>query len=259
MAKGDDEQDQSRYVVSAVDSALEVLELVARQPGLSLVELSKLADLNKSRTMRFLVTMELRGLVRKDANGNFYLAAKTAILGDRARNQLDFLQLLQPILDRLRDETSETVQYRILDGLQTVCLAKSDSHLDIRVHTETGRPRELYVGSSKSILAYGSDELLNRVLASPRANFTDKTLVSEEELRKQLSEIRDTGYSVSRGERIEGAIAIGAPILNKDQSATSCLSLLGPEFRIASKIDQLGAALMKAADSVSDLARFGKA
>lgn len=241
------DSDQSRYIVGAVDSALEILELVSRQPGCSLVELSKLAGLNKSRTMRFLVTLEHRGLVLKNSTGNFQLAAKTVVLGDRARAQIDQLQLLQPILNQLRDETSETVQYRILDGLQTVCLAKADSPLDIRVHTETGQPRELYVGSSKSILAFGGNELLKRVLATPRSHYTDNTLIDDNALILQLSDIRKTGYSVSNSERIEGAIAIGAPILNPDNSVTSCLSLLGPAFRISDKVDELVSRLVEAA------------
>ncbi|MEM9575785.1 MAG: IclR family transcriptional regulator [Pseudomonadota bacterium] len=236
-----------------MDSALDVLELVARQSGNSLVEISRLAGLNKSRTMRFLVTLELRGFVRKDSAGNYHLASKALILGDRARAQMDQLQLLQPILDRLRDETSETVQYRILDGLQTVCLAKADSPLDIRVHTETGRPRELYVGSSKSILAFGGEPLLDRVLAQPRAHFTENTLVDDNALRRQLGEIRQTGYSVSRSERIEGAVAIGAPIVNADGSVTSCLSLLGPEYRIQDRIQELARRLCQAAEEAKSV------
>ncbi|MEM9579372.1 MAG: IclR family transcriptional regulator [Pseudomonadota bacterium] len=253
MANKSAVQDQTRYVVGAVDSALDVLEIVAREPGSSLVEVSKRADLNKSRTMRFLVTLELRGYVRKDLAGNYHLASKAVILGDHARAQMGQLQLLQPILDRLRDETSETVQYRILDGLQSVCLAKADSPLDIRVHTETGRPRELYIGSSKSILAFGGEDLLNRVLSSPRAHYTENTLVDDNDLRRQLAEIRKQGYSVSNSERIEGAIAIGAPIINADQSVTSCLSLLGPEFRIKKDIDLLAKRLVAAATEVRDV------
>lgn len=212
-----------------------------------------MAELNKSRTMRFLVTLEAHGLVRKDAAGEYHLSMQAAILGDRARDQMDQLQLLQPVLDRLRDATSETVQYRVLDGLQTVCLAKADSPLDIRVHTETGRPRELYIGSSKSILAFGGSKLLKRVLASPRSSYTDKTLVDADELEQQLAEIRAEGYSLSRSERIEGAIAIGAPIHNSDGSVTSCLSLLGPEFRIGSKVKQLAGKLISAAEEARSI------
>ena len=247
------EEDKSRYIVSSVDSALSVLELVSRHPGASLVELSKMAGLNKSRTMRFLVTLEARGFVQKDDTGNFRLSTRMAVLGDRAREQIDVLQLIQPILDRLRDKTSETVQYRILDGLQTLCLAKAESPLDIRVHTDIGRPRELYIGSSKSILAFGDEKLLQDVLAAPRSSYTEHTLVDSDDLQQQLEEIRANGFSVSRSERIEGAVALGAPIQNPDGSVTSCLSLLGPEFRIASKTDQIGALLMQAASEAEEI------
>ena len=242
--------DRARYVVSAVDSALEVLDTVSRHPGTSLAGLANFVGLNKSRTMRFLVTLEVRGYVRRDPQGRCYLAIRSAILGDRARDQMDQLALIQPILDRLRDETQETVQYRVLDGLQTICLAKADSPLAIRVHTETGRPRELYIGSSKSILAFGAEHLLEQVLSTPRPTWTENTLVNADDLREQLHQIRAKGYSLSQSERIVGAIAIGAPIRNADGSVSSCLSLLGPEFRIASRVDELARRLVSAAGEV---------
>lgn len=250
MTKPNADSEKTRYIVGAVDSALDVLEIVSRKPGSTLVDLAKTANLNKSRTMRFLVTLESRGFVRKDDIGNFFLSTKMAILGDRARDQMDQLQLLQPILDRLRDHTQETVQYRVLDGLQTVCLAKADSLLDIRVHTETGRPRELYIGSSKSILAFGGADLLEYVLAMPRSPYTENTLVEPEKLKQQLDDIREDGFSVSNSERIEGAVAIGAPIYNPDGTVTSCLSLLGPEFRVGTKVSELAKSLLQAANDV---------
>lgn len=243
-------QERSRYIVEAVDSALQVLELVSHSPGSTLVELASQVGQNKSRTMRFLVTLEAHGLVRKDKAGEFYLATRALILGDQAREQMGQLAIIQPILDGLRDRTSETVQYRVLDGLQTVCLAKANSLLDIRVHTDTGRPRELYVGSSKSILAFGASELLEKLLAQPMKSYTNNTLVNAENLKQQLNDIRQNGYSVSRGERIEGAVAIGVPIYNADGSVNSCLSLLGPEFRIKTKIEELAHILMAAAREV---------
>ena len=243
----DPDKDKVRYVVEAVDTALDVLEIVSRHPGKTLAEVSELADLNKSRTMRFLVTLENRGFVRKDQSGCFFLASRSAIIGDRARAQMDELEMLQPILVRLRDKTQETVQYRVLDGVQTICLATAESQLDIRVHTEIGLPRELYIGSSKSILAFGDPGLLDKVLTAPRSIYTTNTVVDDVLLQQQLKEIRETGYSVSRGERIEGAVALGAPIYSPDGTVTSCLSLLGPEFRIGSKIDELGQLLMQTA------------
>lgn len=242
------DQDKARYIVNAVDTALDLLEIVSRNPGKSLADLSRLTLLNKSRTMRFLVTLENRGFVRKDSSGLYFLALRSAIIGDRAREQMNELEMLRPVLDRLRDRTQETVQYRVLDGTQTICLAAAESKLEIRVHTEIGLPRELYVGSSKSILAFGGPGLLEKILAAPRTTYTQNTVVDADALQRQLTEIRKTGYAVSKGERIEGAVALGAPIFNPDGTVTSCLSLLGPEFRIGSRIEELGDLLVAAAD-----------
>ena len=83
-----------------------------------------------------------------------------------------------------------------------------------------------------------------------RARIPGKTLVNADDLREQLHQIRAKGYSLSQSERIVGAIAIGAPIRNADGSVSSCLSLLGPEFRIASRVDELARRLVSAAGEV---------
>jgi IclR family KDG regulon transcriptional repressor len=241
-----DERD--RYIVEAADAALSVLTLVSEAPGLKLNEIARRASLNKSRTLRLLVTLEHHRLVERDADGHFRLGLHSLILGSRAEGQIDIVRVVQPHLDALRDRTGETSQFRICAGISSICIAKADSPHALRAHTVIGRPRELYVGSGKVMLAFSEPALVERVIAEGLHSFTGRTLADPDRLHAELAASRKQGYSVSRGERLEGALAIGAPVRNHTGEVTGCVSLLGPEARIDPVIeDRIGEVVAVAA------------
>ena len=217
--------------------ALSLLTLVSEAPGLKLNEIAKRAGLNKSRTLRLLVTLEHHRLIERDRDGNYRLGLQSLILGSRAEDQIDIVRVVQPHLDALRDRTGETCQFRVRAGISSICIAKSDSPHAIRAHLVIGRPRELYVGSGKVMLAFSESALVERVIAEGLKSFTGRTLADPDRLRLELAAIRAQGHSVSRGERLEGALAIGAPVRDHTGEVAGCVSLLGPDHRIDPVID----------------------
>lgn len=245
------ESDRNRYIVQAADVALQLLILISKKPNLTLDEVAKLADINKSRCMRLLVTLEARRLVRKDTNGRWSLGLESMLIGNNARAQLNIAEVIQPALDKLRDETGETAQFRVLSNLTSICIAQADSNHEMRVHAKLGKPQELYIGSAKVILAFDNTDLLKRILEQPLKRYTEKTIDSPEKLKEQMAEIRSQGYSVSIGEKIQYAMALGAPVRNSDGSVMSCVSLLGPEERIKPHLDNHIQALLATAYKIS--------
>jgi IclR family KDG regulon transcriptional repressor len=59
---------------------------------------------------------------------------------------------------------------------------------------------------------------------------TEHSVVDKEELRRQIAQIRNYGYGISYGERIDGALCISAPVNNYFWPVA--LSLVGPEGRL---------------------------
>jgi DNA-binding IclR family transcriptional regulator len=51
-------------------------------------------------------------------------------------------------------------------------------------------------------------------------------------LRRQLAEVRDRGWSLSRDEQEEGLVAIGAPIRDFDGGVVAAVVVSGPSFRL---------------------------
>lgn len=246
-------EDRLRYIVEAADAALQVLFLIGNKPDMKLAEIAQKSGFNKSRTMRMLVTLENRRLASRDEEGRWRLGLDMLILGRLAEKQLDIARSVQPYLDALRDATGETAQYRILSGLESLCIAKADSPHSIRIHAEIGRPRELYIGSAKVLLAFADEGVVRAVIAKGLTAFTPNTAASPEALQAELASIRGRGYSISLGERIDGALALGAPVRNSEGKVLSSVSLSGPEVRMRDNVERHVEALTATAEKLSKM------
>jgi DNA-binding IclR family transcriptional regulator len=88
-----------------------------------------------------------------------------------------------------------------------------------------------------------------KVLASGQA------LVAEE-LRKYLSEIREKHFAISMGKRIQGTIAIAAPIFGFNRQVIGAISVGGPASRFTFEVAmQASPSVIEAAKNIS--MRFG--
>jgi IclR family transcriptional regulator, KDG regulon repressor len=241
----------NRYLVEAADAALGVLQIVAAGPDMRLSDIAAAAGLNTSRVLRLLATLEHRGFVTRDADGRYRLGLQALVIGRHAEAQIELVRIVQPYLNRLRDATMESAQFRIRSGLANTCIAKADSPHHMRVHSVVGRNQTLNVGSSKVMLAYGDPALIEEVIAAGLPRYTDRTIVDAAALRAEVELTRARGYSVSKGERIVGAVSLGAPVFGRDGVLVGVMSLLGPETRIAPMLDSCIRQLVETAAALS--------
>ena len=84
----------------------------------------------------------------------------------------------------------------------------------------------------KCLLAFSENIDLSVYDQRPMIKYTDKTIVTREELEKELRQVKQQGYAVDDEEREIGLTCIGAPILKNGQYAVAAISLSGPTGRI---------------------------
>jgi DNA-binding IclR family transcriptional regulator len=69
-------------------------------------------------------------------------------------------------------------------------------------------------------------DLQEQVLGGPLDRWTPRTIVSQEELRRVLADVRHNGYSVSDRQVTMDALSVGAPIRAADEEVVASLSLV---------------------------------
>lgn len=121
---------------------------------------------------------------------------------------------------------------RIRDGAETVCVAWWDAPHALRVHSQLGDRRPLFVGASgKLLLAHAPEDIQEGVLSGKLERFTPNTIVKRTELRRELKKILAEGYSTSCSKKRRHGGG-GRPIRDASGSVIASLSMTAPVTRV---------------------------
>ncbi|EST37301.1 hypothetical protein N566_13655 [Streptomycetaceae bacterium MP113-05] len=193
-------------------------------------EIARRTELSTSSVYRFVRTLVDDGFLEADGAGTYRVGPRLS----RFRGGPDTGEVLRglalPFMRELATETSETVLLTVPAGESALVVESLDSPLSMRLSFAPGTLRPLYAGASaKALLAFSPQEVIDRVLRSELERFTPGT-PAKAALRKQLAQVREQGYVVSRGEVDPHAVAIGVPVMPHGRLVCA-LSIAGPEHR----------------------------
>jgi len=226
-------QNENNYRIAAVDRALLVLEALAEKPGQGVTALAKSLGLTKTIVFRLLQTLEERGFVFRDPDHAVYsLGYRIGVLGERVGRDGSLLFAARPVMETLRDQTSETINLVVREGLRSLVLATRPGRHSIRLYAQAGRHGPLHAGGgSLCILAFSGESVIEAVLASPLEAFTPYTITDRDKLRQTLARIRANGYNIALNDLDEGAFSVAAPIIGADGGVIAAISVAGAMVR----------------------------
>src|SRR5215212_1271270 len=224
---------KDRYIVEAVDRALQLLEVLAESRDLGVTELAKRMGVSKTLAFRMLHTLEKRGYVIRDATRRSNaLGYRILYLANAVEHHDMLVGTANPILDELALTCRENVNFVIRDGLASLCVATRESSHQIRLFAEVGRHGPLHAGGgSKVLLAYAPQDVVHAVLRSKLPVFTQQTITDPLELEHVLGKIRADGYHVAVDDLDEGAFSVAAPVYGIGSNVVAALSIAGPVSR----------------------------
>lgn len=190
---------------------------------LTLTEISKMIDLAKSTTTRMLSTLEANGLiVKNESTMKYKLGHKLYYMGSVAAKSFDIKEVAKPVMSKLREETSETVNLYTIVNDKRICIEQFEGLRPLRHLVSLGQPLPLFAGAGgKVLLAHQSESFQARIFK--QMNDPDRI----PGLRADLAQIKEQGYAVTHEEREQGLSAISAPIFNQAGEVHYCISISG--------------------------------
>jgi DNA-binding IclR family transcriptional regulator len=233
--------------------AIRILETFrADRAVLSLGEISELVELKQPTTHRLLRALQAHDLIVFDETSRTYSLGSGVIrLASVVLNRDDVLPITEPRLHRLRELADETVALHWRVRTHRVCLLEFVSRQPIRMASGLGNTYPLVAGAAgKAILAFLADDELERTLETARR---EGQKLNAAALRRDLVEVREKGYAISKGETVPGASAIAAPIIGPGGRAIAAINITGPTDRLtAAAMESLVPALLQNADEVME-------
>jgi DNA-binding IclR family transcriptional regulator len=222
-----------RRPVKTVETAVEILELVKEQDGLTLQELTGQLDMAKSTVHRHLKTLEnLNFVVAED--GEYRIGLRTLDFGMHARDRQSLFHEGKDRVEELADETGEKVWLITHERGRSIHLFSATGAHSVRTPAREGRLGYLHqLAAGKAMLAAFPEERVREIVDEyglPAE--TEKTITETDELFAELEDIRERGVAFNRGESIPKLNAVGAPITDSDGAAIGAISISGPSNRV---------------------------
>lgn len=241
------EQEKLNENVRAVDRALDILMAFnAGDRELTAGDLLKRVDLSRPTLYRLLRTLEHKGFIASSGEPQrFQLGPSVAHLAHVWSSHMDVVSIAQPMMQRLWEQTQETVSLLLLQGVNRVCVAEMPSPQALSFKRGVGHVENVVLGASgRAILAFTPDP--DRYIQSA------KYVPEPDRYMQELTKIREAGYATSRDELIKGAVAIAAPIFAGGNRVFGSLAVFGPSVRIdANEVQRVANLVRHEAENLS--------
>ena len=226
-------------MVKSALRALEILDLLTRESrALSFSDLQARLGYPKASLHELLTTMTGARWIEFDPATRRYVLGVRVWEGGIAYGRMVPLESRAlPLMKRVRDTTTETVQLAVLDNFDALYIAKIDGVHMLRLDSSVGlrlKPHATAVG--KILLAGLPDNLLlawleDRVLE----RYTPHTITEPAALLAELSAIRALGHATDREERTLGAACVAVAIRDHLGTCIAAMSVSAPAVRFAER------------------------
>jgi IclR family transcriptional regulator, acetate operon repressor len=248
---------QNKAAIQSVDRSLVILEHLSRGPQ-SVSEVAEALEIHKSTAFRLLATLETRGFVSQEAErGKYRLGMALVHLAATVTADLDLVRLARPICELLSETVQETVNLAVLEQNEVINLDQVIGSSAIVSMNWVGKRNPLTCTSTgKVLLAFSPDakKYLKKLEPCTKYSITD-----DQQLEKQLEDIRINGYSFTIEELELGLSAVAAPIWSSKNEVIASVCISGPSYRITQeRIPELGELTKKAGLEISEKLGFKK-
>jgi DNA-binding IclR family transcriptional regulator len=250
LPRGDSEEKNS-YATPALEKGLDVIELLAHQPGgLTKSEISRELKRTVSEIFRMLVCLERRGYIAQVDSDRYALTLKLFKLVQEHPPTERLITEALPVMHQLAHETQQSCHMGIIEGAQVNILAQVNAPTSIGFYVKLGSSVELMEASTGYvILAHQDDEQRARTLADWR-RLTGEEIPAD--LPAHLARVKRQGFESRASYKVRGVTNISFPIFDERGSAIGALTV--PYIQLIDGVadaSQVSASLKKASRKIT--------
>lgn len=210
-------EEQEKTYVPAVARCFKILRYIEQHEHVTIMELIKKLDLPKSSVYLLIEELKAQGAIKVYADGSIRLWMRLIDLGHNASDRLDIKEIVRPHLENLMESVDcIAVQFGIFDNPKAyyaIKLKKPNAVVETFAREGVEIPIA-YAGTGKCLLAYQPENIRDAILASMTSfqSFTETSIKSVDELRKELARIRLIGWAMGDGEYEKDIKSLAVPV-----------------------------------------------
>ena len=238
--------------IKSAGTMVEIIQALQKHDRIGVRELAGKLSIPRSTVSEHLRTLEYHNLATASSEG-YQLSLRLLEIGIQTRNERPIYKATKSEMSDLASKTGAHAGIGVEEFGRGVLLDswKDENASELPFHDYPGiRMRMHTSGIGKAILAHHPLERVEAILdmhGIPQA--TENTISDRDELLNELETIRERGFSISRGESIQGLFSIGAPIFDRTGTVEGAISVYGPIGNLkGSFVDRVSEAVIQTAN-----------
>lgn len=248
---------ENKNPIQVADRLFLVLETLADTGSVTLADLCRRLELNKSTLHRLLSSLIYMGYVKQDGEtGKYSLSLKLLGLSNKLLGHMDILDAVRPSLKALAETTGETVHFVQLDGTEAIYIYKEESTQNsVRMVSKVGSRIPLYCsGVGKAIAADMEESQIQTVWEqSTIRKLTPHTIIDYTQFLEKIKEVRKKGYALDDEENELGVRCIAVSLPDYKGQAKYAFSISAPASRMTDeRICELAQILLRTKNEIKN-------
>lgn len=223
-----------KKTIGALETAFNIVELVAEHGELTPAELAEYLDYSRSTIHYYLTTLEKHRFLTRGNNG-YQIGFRFLHYGNYAIKNHNLTGVVGPKVEKLARETKMTALFAVQQQGRSIFIYQSMSN--------QARDNEYYVGIErylhctafgKALLAYLPEERLDTLITQHGLPEVSPGAVTDrEDLLDELSQIREQEFAYQKGEANSQDHSIAAPIIrDPEQKTVGAIGIVGSSEEI---------------------------
>lgn len=246
--------------VASVRKAMELLgSFTPQTPAWALSDLARHLHIPKSTAHNLLQTLKDFDFVHQDKEAKVYrLGPRAMEIGLTFARGSDLLSHARAVMNRLAEQTGETVKFGVLSNNQVLIVAAVESLRQLHTRGDLGTRWPLHSSSLGKAILSGLpwEETVAILTATGMPRFTRTTLQSLHDVEREMKQIRTRGYSLDRQENEPGVCCVAAPVTDPLQGTVAAISISGPSARLRdSLLADLGQQAIAASRAITNFSK----
>ncbi|WP_404477788.1 IclR family transcriptional regulator [Novosphingobium sp. BL-52-GroH] len=242
-----------RYIVPGLVRGLQVLQSFTRErQEQTVAEVARQIGTTRSTAFRLVYTLENAGYLRRVADGKRYqLGSRVLELGYSFLAGKDLIEVANPILARLRDDTGTSTHLVVREGREAVYIARFQGNTSLISAVTVGSRLPAHATApGRVLLAHMSlSDVVSLYDKFEFVTYTSATPVSMGDLVTLVEGDRKRGTVVSWGFYDQNVASVAVPVYNASGEVEAAISISCPintfdretfEGRISTQVERAG-------------------
>jgi IclR family pca regulon transcriptional regulator len=212
---------------------LAIIEAFATHGVLSIADAARASGATRAAARRCLITLAELGYVEQSGR-EFRPLARLRELGGATSRRDQLARLAQPILERARDELTESVSLAVLDNDRTFFIARAEAEHIVATGVKVGAHLPAYCSATGRMLLsqFSDQEILKRIGPKPLPQRTLHTLTKTPDILAEIRSVRQKAYAISNEELALGIRALAVPVVGANGEFVAAVSVSAASARV---------------------------